>query len=188
MGRVIDPSEFESADTVALARWLLGKNLIRIRGTQRLSLPITEVEAYEGEEDLACHASKGRTKRTETLYAPGGIWYVYLIYGLHTMLNLVTGPRDRPSAVLIRSAGQVCGPGRLTRNLEIGLAFNGLRTEVKSGLYVEEDGVGVRSGRIRATPRIGVDYAGPHWAAIPWRFALESRAAGKDVVGLKGET
>ena len=102
MGKIVEPGEFQSRRTVALARWLLGKVLVRSDEGLRREHPICEVEAYVGERDLACHASKGRTKRTEVMYAAGGVWYVYLCYGVHEMLNLVTGPKDYPAAILRR--------------------------------------------------------------------------------------
>lgn len=131
---------------------------------------ICETEAYGDENDLACHASRGRTPRTEVMYADGGIWYVYLCYGMHEMLNLVTGPAGRPSAVLIRGLDGVSGPGRLTRFLGIDRRFNGRPASRETGLWLEDDGLVVPRGAIIATPRIGVDYAGPVWAPKPWRF------------------
>src|SRR5947207_2134096 len=120
MQRVITQSEFQGKNTVALARWLLGKVLVRTTSEGAVALTITEVEAYVSEKDLACHASKGRTKRTEVMYQPGGRWYVYLCYGVHEMLNLVTGPADYPAAILIRGLETVRGPGRVTKQLGIG--------------------------------------------------------------------
>jgi len=139
---------------------------------------ITEVEAYDGEKDLACHASKGRTTRTEVMYQPGGRWYVYLCYGVHEMLNLVTGPADYPAAVLIRGLDTVSGPGRLTKHLGIDRDLNGAAATRISGLHLEDHGVVLARSRIKSGPRIGVDYAGPVWAAKPWRFWIEN--AGRD--------
>ncbi len=173
MVRLITPDELRSTDTVALARWLLGKALVRSQGRSRAMHLITEVEAYDGERDLACHASKGRTKRTEVMYQPGGIWYVYLCYGVHEMLNLVTGPRDYPAAVLIRAVSGVSGPGRLTRQLQVDRRLNGRPARPESGLHLVDTGVVMPARRIRAGPRIGVDYAGPVWARKPWRFCCE---------------
>src|SRR6187549_608385 len=103
MSRILPAGTWRSPDTVAHARSLLGKFLVRRFGDGRVeSQIITEVEAYDGAEDLASHASKGRTARTEVMFAPAGIWYVYLCYGIHELLNLVTGPLDYPAAVLIR--------------------------------------------------------------------------------------
>lgn len=162
-----------SRGTVGLARWLLGKTLVRTRGAARLAATITEVEAYDGERDLASHASRGRTPRTEVMYAAGGVWYVYFIYGMHSMLNLVTGPEGHPAAVLIRGLDSVSGPGRLTRALGVDLGMNRAVASPESGLYLEDPGMAVARGRIQATPRIGVDYAGPVWSAKHWRFRLD---------------
>lgn len=164
--------------TVALARWLLGKHLVRRgRGGRSDAWLITEVEAYDGESDLACHARVGRTARTEVMYQPGGVWYVYLCYGTHEMLNLVVGPRDWPAAVLIRGVDGISGPGRLTKALRIGRKLNGVRADRASGLWLEDRGVRVARAQIVATPRIGVDYAGPVWAKKPWRFMFVPRAS-----------
>jgi DNA-3-methyladenine glycosylase len=172
MGRIITEAELRSPDTVGLARWLVGKALVRTRRGRATAHVITEVEAYDSERDLACHASRGRTRRTQTLYAAGGVWYVYLVYGMHHMLNIVTGPEGYPAAVLIRGAGSVTGPGRLTRALAIGRRLNGAPAGPGSGLHLEDIGVRVGEGDIVATPRIGVGYAGPLWARKPWRFVL----------------
>ena len=100
---VVPSAVFQRRATVAQARWLLGKHLVRRHADGRMeSRIITETEAYDGERDLACHARVGRTDRTEVMYAAGGVWYVYLCYGVHEMLNLVVGPADWPAAVLIR--------------------------------------------------------------------------------------
>jgi DNA-3-methyladenine glycosylase len=174
MGRIIQAKAWQGKDAVALARALLGKHLVRrLPSGKIVARLITEVEAYHGESDLACHASKGRTRRTETLYAAGGVWYVYLCYGIHEMLNLVVGPPDHPAAVLIRGLEGVSGPGRLTRALVIDRKLNGRPATRASDLWLEDRGHPVKSRRVRATPRIGVDYAGPIWARKPWRFLLE---------------
>jgi len=170
MGRVITAAEVQSPGTVGLARWLIGKTLVSTRGARRVAVRITEVEAYHTERDLACHASKGRTPRTETLYGAGGIWYVYFVYGMHHMLNLVTGPKGQPSAVLIRGVESVSGPGRVTRALGIDMSFNRAAAAPSSGLHLEDDGVDIPRRLIRSSPRIGVDYAGPVWAGKRWRF------------------
>jgi len=168
------PSDWLSRSTVSHARALLGKFLVRRHddGREEVQL-ITEVEAYDGPHDLACHASKGRTARTEVMFAPAGVWYVYLCYGMHEMLNLVTGPRDYPAAVLIRGLEKVNGPGRLTKAMQITRALNGTPAAPASGLWIEDRGLVVPRRAVRATPRIGVTYAGPVWAAKPWRFVLD---------------
>lgn len=177
MARVLKAKSLHTTRTVVLARRLVGKVLVRRHpGGAVTRHRIVEVEAYDGEKDRACHASKGRTKRTEVMYRPGGVWYVYLCYGLHEMLNLVTGPADYPAAVLIRQVSGIPGPGRLTKQLEIDRALNGAPTARRSGLWIEDDGFKLRPGELRAGPRIGVDYAGPVWARKPWRFYFEPAA------------
>jgi DNA-3-methyladenine glycosylase len=171
MCAVIEAKLFQSKNTVALARGLLGR-VLAATGADGVVLRarICEVEAYHGEDDLACHASKGRTARTDVMYAAGGVWYVYLCYGVHEMLNLVTGPEGQPSAVLIRGVEGVSGPGRLTRKLGIDRRFNTLAASPSTGLWIEDDGFRLKRGAILEGPRVGVDYAGPIWAAKPWRF------------------
>ena len=171
--RILPASAWRTPDTVAHARALLGKYLVRRFDDGSVERRvITEVEAYDGEHDLACHASKGRTKRTEVMYAGGGIWYVYLCYGIHEMLNLVTGPGGQPAAVLIRGVGGMNGPGRLTKAFGITRALNGAPATRSSGLWIEDRGVTVPPEKILTTARIGVDFAGPVWAQKPWRFVL----------------
>lgn len=180
MSALIEAKLVQSENTVVLARWLLGKVLLTTRANGGLRrVRICEVEAYHGEEDAACHASKGRTARTEVLYAAGGVWYVYLCYGLHEMLNLVTGPAGRPSAILIRGVEGITGPGRLTRALGINRCVNGRPAEPATGLWLEDDGFVVPPRGIVASPRVGVDYAGPVWAAKPWRFCYTPVRAAK---------
>jgi DNA-3-methyladenine glycosylase len=179
MNRIIEPERFQSDDAVALAPWLLGKVLVRTRGDGRASHHlITETEAYNGEEDRASHASKGRTARTEVMFCPGGVWYVYLCYGVHEMLNLVVGAEGFPAAVLIRGLHDVSGPGRLTKRLAIDRTLNGRVADAESGLHLEDGGIVVPKKWIQTAPRIGVDYAGPLWARKPWRFTLDSRWPG----------
>lgn len=187
MGRVITAAEVQSQDTVGIARWLLGKALVRTRGATTRALLITEVEAYDSEKDLACHASRGRTARTETLYRCGGVWYVYFVYGKHHMLNLVTGPEGYPAAVLIRGLDSICGPGRITKALNIGRNLNGVEASPETGLHLEDLGIDIPPRMIRASPRIGVDYAGPRWAGKPWRFFVEpGRVAAGNASVLQG--
>lgn len=176
----------------ALARRLLGKHLVRREadGAVRARM-ITEVEAYDGERDLACHAARGRTARTDVLYSEGGVWYVYLCYGVHEMLNLVVGPRGWPAAVLIRGVEGTAGPGRVTRSLGIDRRLNRMPAVPESGLWLEDRGVRVPSRLVRATPRIGVAYAGPVWAAKPWRFTFDPQEwarSGRSLLPPPGDT
>ncbi|MGC4071751.1 MAG: DNA-3-methyladenine glycosylase [Nibricoccus sp.] len=173
MSEVLQAKVFQGKNTVGIARGLIGRVLVRRHADGRETRHvITETEAYCGEDDLACHARAGRTARTDVMYRTGGVWYVYLCYGIHEMLNLVTGPEDFPAAVLIRGVADAGGPGRLTKALEIGRALNGLPAAEESGLWIEEAPERVPRSRIRVTPRVGVDFAGPEWAAMPWRFVL----------------
>lgn len=150
----------------------MGKFLVRrINGETRAAI-IHETEAYIGPHDLACHASRGRTARTEVMFGPAGFWYVYFIYGMHWMLNVVTSRNGHPAAVLVRGAGPWIGPARLTKALSIDRALNGQPASPESGLWVEDRGYQMPRGAIRRTPRIGVDYSG-EWAARPYRFVME---------------
>lgn len=178
MRPIVELKTLQQKKTVALARWLLGKHLVRCfpdgREDARM---ITEVEAYDGERDQACHARAGRTKRTEVMFRPGGIWYVYLCYGIHEMLNLVVGPLDWPAAVLIRGVEGAIGPGRVTKVLAIDRGLNAASAvDAASGLWLEDRGVRVPGRIVKATPRIGVDYAGPIWTSKHWRFTFDPRA------------
>jgi DNA-3-methyladenine glycosylase len=174
MPKAVNAKYLQTHSTAVVARFLLGKLLVRKWPDGKISRHrITEVEAYHGEKDLACHASKGRTKRTDVMYQAGGVWYVYLCYGIHEMLNLVTGPADHPSAVLIRGVEGIVGPGRVTKQLAIDRALNGAPAGRGSGLWLEDDGFVVPRGAVQVSPRIGVDYAGPVWSLKPWRFLFK---------------
>ncbi len=168
--RVLE-SDFFARPALTVAKQLIGKVLVRRRGGREIASVITETEAYVGPHDLACHASKGRTGRTDVMFGPAGFWYVYFIYGMHWMLNVVTDEVDHPAAVLIRGAGQWKGPARLTKALSIGKRLNGAETAPASGLWIEDRGIKVPRGRIERTPRIGVEYAGP-WASKAYRFVV----------------
>jgi DNA-3-methyladenine glycosylase len=172
--QVLPPETWASRATLAHARSLLGKVLVRTRAGREAAHAITEVEAYIGESDLACHAACGRTARNAVMYGPPGHWYVYLVYGMHEMLNLVTGPEGWPSAILIRGVAGVAGPGRVTRALAIGRSLNGKPAAPASGLHIEDRGIRVPDRAVMRTARIGVDYAGPVWAAKPWRFVVDA--------------
>lgn len=169
--------------TLTVARDLIGKFLVRHNGQGVLAGKIVEVEAYVGTADKACHAAKGRTARTDVMFGPPGVAYVYLIYGMHHCLNVVTEREGFPAAVLIRAVeidGEVIdGPGRLCRAFDIDRSLNRLDLTAKRYLWFEDRGVRVSRGRIKRFPRIGVDYAG-EWARKLWRFRL--RIDSRDVV------
>ncbi len=159
------------AETVA--RELLGAVLVRtVNGVRRAAL-ITETEAYVGAHDLACHASKGRTRRTEIMFGPAGYAYVYLIYGMYNMLNIVTAAEGDAQAVLLRSAepmddwdADISGPGKLARAFHITLSDRGLDI-TGDDLYIVKNPH--YQMKVTATPRIGIDYAG-EWKHAPLRF------------------
>ena len=135
---------------------------------------ITEVEAYDGPNDLAAHASRGRrTTRNEIMYEVGGVWYIYFVYGMYEMLNIVTREPGYPAAILIRGVLGYNGPGKLTKALGITRAHHGKRAMKSSGLWIEDRGTIIRPKDIARTPRIGIGYAGEVWTAKPWRFVLK---------------
>ncbi|MFM9906167.1 MAG: DNA-3-methyladenine glycosylase [Nitrospiraceae bacterium] len=179
-GRTILPQSYFTRPTVTVARSLIGKYLVRVIEDRSVAGRIVEVEAYVGPDDQACHASKGRTQRTDVMFGAGGIAYVYLIYGMYHCLNVVTELEGFPSAVLIRAIeldrDLIDGPGKLCRALQIDCSLN--RADLTSGefLWFEDRGESVGSGSIEVHPRVGVDYAG-EWAKKPWRFRLRNTLA-----------
>jgi len=175
MARILS-RQFFNRSAVSVAPELLGKFLVRKRKGVIENYLITETEAYDGPNDLASHASKGKTKRTEVMFGPAGYWYVYLIYGVYEMLNVVTGPEGYPSAVLIRGVKGVDGPGKLTRQLGITRVFNKKTATKTSGLWIEDRGIVIPKTSIIQTSRIGVAYAG-EWVKKPWRFVLKIGSA-----------
>ena len=162
--------DFFKRPVLSVAPELLGNYLVSQNGEGM----ITEVEAYDGPLDLACHGRFGRTKRTEVMFGPAGHWYVYCIYGMYWMLNIVTGDEGYPSAVLIRGVGDWKGPGILTRELEITGALNGKEATNTSGLWIEDRGSSLEKYDSIRTARIGVAYAG-EWAKKPYRFLLQEK-------------
>jgi DNA-3-methyladenine glycosylase len=173
MPRVLE-REFYERPTVDVAKALLGKYLVRRLDGRSVAGRIVEVEAYCGPHDLACHASKGRTARTDVMFGPAGVAYVYLIYGMYHCLNVVTEGIDYPAAVLIRGIALeevVSGPGRVCRLLKIDRTLNRHDLTRRKQLWIEDRGLRISPSAITASPRIGVDYAG-EWALKPWRFRL----------------
>ncbi|MGQ0665917.1 MAG: DNA-3-methyladenine glycosylase [Nitrospiraceae bacterium] len=174
--------------TLRVARSLVGKFLVRSIGGREVAGRIIEVEAYVGPRDKACHASKGRTPRTDVMFGPAGVAYVYLVYGMHHCLNVVTEREEFPAAVLIRAVeidGElVDGPGRLCRVLEIDRSLNRLDLTIGERLWFEDRGAVLLRGAVTRFPRIGVNYAGV-WAKKPWRFRLRDGSSRKSQ---RGET
>ena len=174
------PRTYFKRPTLVVARSLVGKYLIRCIGGREIAGKIIEVEAYVGSEDKACHASKGRTQRTDVMFGPAGVAYVYLIYGMYHCLNVVTEREEFPSALLIRAieidGKLIDGPGRLCRAMQIDRSLNRADLTMGEFLWFEDRGASVKSGHVGAHPRIGVDYAGA-WAKKPWRFRLRTLTA-----------
>ena len=148
-----------------VARDLVGKVLVH----NDMQLRISETEAYCGEADTACHAHKGRTKRTEVMYQDAGTVYVYLCYGMHWMLNIVTGEKDQPEAVLIRACVEAPGPGRLTKKLGINGEQNRSNVVDSEVLWIGDDGFRCE---IAADKRVGIGYASREDQDRLWRFTI----------------
>lgn len=191
------PEEFYSRNAVEVARDLLGKLVVRIHQDELLAGQIIEAEAYQGEEDLGCHAKAGLTARTRVMYGPPGRAYIYFTYGMHWMLNAVTGAEGVPGAVLIRGFEPVYGldsirkhrpqpkrnipghlnkdwtdgPAKLCQALGLDGSLNGINLcERNSDLWISDAGVRVPDDEIGRTPRIGMNTVPEPWFSIPWRF------------------
>ncbi len=169
MKELIFPGEeFFHRDCLELAPALVGKLLIRtLENGEKISLRITETEAYRGEEDTACHASRGRTERNRLLWEKPGTIYVYLCYGIHDLMNIISGEEGQPQGVLIRACKGYEGPARLTKKLCIDRSFNGRQIVGNPYIAVADDGY---SPEITAKKRVGIDYATPEYRDILWRF------------------
>ncbi len=172
--RKLPRSFYAREDTLLIARDLIGMHLVHEDGGSRLVGRIVETEAYRGPEDLAAHSSRGRTQRTEGMFGPPGHAYVYFIYGFWNCMNVVTGRKGVPHAVLLRAVepvegitGKTWGPGLLCRAMRIDRALNGADL-CGERLWLEEP-ASRPPVRVGTGPRIGVDYAGA-WARRPWRF------------------
>jgi len=170
-------SSFYERPAIELARDLIGTVLVRRFRGRDFRARIVETEAYVGPHDLACHVSKGRTRRTEVMFGPAGRAYVYLIYGMYDMLNIVASHVDDPQAVLIRGAipldgwsVDLSGPGKLARGMKITRALNGLDLTGQKLFLVRDP---FPAPQITVTKRIGIDYAGS-WKDELLRFVDSS--------------
>ena len=164
--------EFFDRNTLIVAEELIGKYLVKIVDGKPIAHRITEVEAYDGPDDLASHARAGLTARTKIMYGKAGIIYVYFVYGMHNMLNIVTGPKGYPAAILIRGVESISGPGKVAKALNITRDHNGMRLSKESGLWIEERENKISKRKIQKTPRIGINYAGDIWKNKLYRFVL----------------
>lgn len=184
--------EFYHRPALAVARDLLGCRLVRMQTGKRLAGVIVETEAYQGEEDLGCHASVGQTPRNSVMYGPPGHAYVYFTYGMHWMLNVVTGDVGTPGAVLIRAIdpfegipqmtenrpykagkrGWTDGPAKLTQTLAIDKRLNQMDLCDPHSVIWIETGEPVQEGCVEQTARVGLNSVPEPWKSIPWRFVV----------------
>jgi DNA-3-methyladenine glycosylase len=188
--------EFYYRPALLVARDLLGCHLVRYQAGQRLAGLIMETEAYQGQDDLGCHASVGKTARNAVMFGPPGHAYVYFTYGMHWMLNVVTEGVGIPAAVLIRAIqptegqalmaenrpyragkrGWTDGPAKLTQALAVNDAFNGLDLCDSSNALWIESGAPIQDEHVQQTPRVGLNAVPEPWRSIPWRFIVEPGA------------
>lgn len=155
----------------AVAKSLVGCRLVV--GDKKFK--IKETEAYLGENDEASHARFGKTDCSQIMYDKPGVLYVYLIYGMHHMLNIVTGEVGDPQAVLIRGAEGIDGPGKLTKKLGITKTqHNGMALGEESGVWIEGRPTNFDANEIQAAPRVGIDYASEEWREKKLRFVLST--------------
>lgn len=182
---------FFQHDTVRVARDLLGTQLVREEKGVSLRGMVVETEAYVGTGDSACHASKGKTPRNAVMFGPAGVSYVYFVYGMHFMFNVVTEKKGQPCAVLLRglfplegeeemarrrgrSGRELAnGPAKLCQAMGIDCSLNGIDVVRGQDLWFEEYR-SVSEDEISCGPRVGIDYADPMDREAPWRFWLES--------------
>jgi len=184
-------ASFYARDTVITARDLIGKRLVRLEGDRRIAGMIVETEAYRGEEDLACHCRAGETPRTKIMYGPPGRAYVYFVYGMHWLLNLVTEKEGYPGAVLIRGIlpeegldlinkrrnGRpqkqwTDGPAKLCQAFGINGEMNGIDTCSENANVFIEENMDIPTRLVQKTPRIGLDTVPEPWKSKPWRFIV----------------
>jgi len=160
---------FYERDVLIVAPELIGKRMIRNTPAGNPSYLITEVEAYRGTEDEASHARFGKTSRNAVMFDTGGLLYVYLIYGMYWMLNIVTGKRGQAQAVLIRGVSDISGPGRIARTLGIDRSFYGEDLVSSERIWIEDHS---NIPEYVQQPRIGINYAGEPWKSQPWRYIM----------------
>lgn len=187
--------QYFTQPTLALARDLLGKRLVRLEEGGRTAGIIVEAEAYLGESDLGCHAKAGLTPRTRVMYGPPGHAYVYFTYGMHWMLNFVAEPEGFPAAVLIRAiwptegiqriasrrngrprSAWTDGPGKLCQALAIDRALNGHDLCAPDAVLFVESGLRIPDSSVTISPRVGLNNVPEPWLSKPWRFWLTADA------------
>lgn len=165
----ITDRNFFTQDGYILAQQLIGKYICRCIDGEIIRRQITETECYLGTEDTACHAHKGKTPRTQIMWRQGGVCYVYLCYGIHNMLNFISGEENSPQGVLIRGIKDFDGPGKLTKALRIDRSLNGEDLLASDRIWLETGD----SLPYVAAPRIGIGYASEKDQQALWRFVAE---------------
>jgi len=163
------PRSFYERDVLDVAPELIGKMIFRKSADGLSGYLITEVEAYRGTEDQASHARFGKTKRNSVMFEAGGLLYVYFIYGMYWMVNIVTGRVEQPQAVLIRGLKEAEGPGRVARLLDVNRSFYGESLAVSDRIWIEDQQVVLP---VIQKPRFGINYAGEPWKSMPWRYIM----------------
>jgi DNA-3-methyladenine glycosylase len=185
------PLDFYNRPVLKVARDLLGMRLVRMLNNRRTAGIIIETEAYDGEKDLACHAHVGRTRRNETIYGPPGNAYIYFTYGMHWLLNCVTGKEGYPAAVLIRSIIPTenieeiasrrfpakekdwCnGPAKLTQAFSINNQLNGVSLWNKNSPLCIEQTKAIAIKSVSTSSRIGISSVPEPWRSKPWHFQI----------------
>lgn len=162
--------DFFNRDALTVAPELVGKVIVSRLGENEVRVRITETECYCGEQDTACHAHKGRTKRTEILYGESGLVYVYLCYGMHWLMNVITGGKENPQGVLIRAGEGFNGPAKLTKALGVTGEINYQKIYDNNKIYIEDDGL---KCDYTTDKRVGISYATQEYIDKPWRFILK---------------
>ena len=160
---------FYERDVLVVAPEIIGKLLMRRVENELSAFVITEVEAYKGIEDMASHARFGKTPRNAVMFEPGGILYMYFIYGMYWMMNIVTGTAGDPQAILIRGVKGTEGPGRVTRLLSLDNSFNRENLAESERIWIEDQNF---TPAIVQKPRFGINYASEPWKSMPWRYIM----------------
>lgn len=185
------PASFYDREVTDVARDLIGRRLVRKWKGGVLAGIIIEAEAYRGEDDLACHAHVGKTKRNAVMYGQPGLAYIYFTYGMHWLLNCVCGPEGYPAAVLLRSIlptdglkviaerrhqrgpAEWCnGPAKICQALDLDSRLNGTPLYLQDGVLRIEEGIPIPGELIQTSPRVGLGATPEPWLSKPWRFYI----------------
>jgi len=170
---------FFARPALVVAKDILGKYIVRVYRGKKIIGKIVEVEVYYSAKDRASHAFGGKvTERNRAEYLVGGHVYIYLVYGMHWQFNISTGPEGHPECLLVRAVEPVqgfsdraaSGPGKFCKIFKLDKSFYGEDLTGSKKLWLEENPEKVK---IKKGPRIGIDYAGPYWSRIPWRFWIK---------------